>query len=112
MTMFMERCLSSDTSSTGVWAMINLHLGCSCSSFESLRQRAPQAVCDLNRWSISGRGVIRVDFGSVAFVVCNAAPTFQGATALSPALRGARRRSAGDEIRRLFMDDDYGRISC
>ncbi|TXH34911.1 MAG: BREX-1 system adenine-specific DNA-methyltransferase PglX, partial [Rhodospirillaceae bacterium] len=106
MTAFMERAQAL-TTQQGFWGMINLPSWMFLSSFEGLRRALLRSV-RLQSLLHLGRGVFGSDFGSVAFVACNAP--------LSPGHVGVYRRLFErhvdvrplEKIRLLFLDSDYG----
>lgn len=106
MTCFMERAVSLGIKNS-YWAMINLPSWMFLSSFESLRK---SLILNSTISSLLhlGRGIFGSDFGTVAFVIKNKAP--------SPKTRGTYRRlfeehvkvRSTDKIEKLFLDQNYG----
>jgi hypothetical protein len=108
MTMFMRRS-SELTASSGYWAMINLPSWMALASSVELRRwlLGQQRVDSLVQM---GRGIFGADFGSVAFVVCNGAPTdFTSATYRRLYENQVDVRTA-DLIEALFLDVGYNRF--
>ena len=106
MTAFMERAQTL-AHQHGFWGMINLPSWMFLTSFEDLRRALLRTVRFQSLLHL-GRGVFGSDFGSVAFVACNAPHT--------PGHHGIYRRlfekqvevRSVEKIRMLFLDKNYG----
>jgi hypothetical protein len=110
MTAFMDRAVELSCEH-GVWAMINLPSWMFLSSFQGLRE-ALLASQRVNSLVHLGRGVFGSDFGSVAFVVANSAPTKRSTGVYRRLFEKHVDVRLNEAIEALFLEPTYNRYEA
>ena len=108
MTMFMMRS-SELAASSGYWAMVNLPSWMALASSAGLRRWLLGQQC-VDSLVQMGRGIFGADFGSVAFVVRNAAPTDLTSATYRRLYENQVDVRLPEVIEALFLDESYNRF--
>ncbi len=108
MTAFMERAILA-LRQGGTYGMINLPSWMFLGSFEKLRLSMVEKSTIVNLLHL-GRGIFGSDFGSVAFVIRNVAPSNQSQGLYRRLFERHVQVRTPPEIEKLFFDPEYGRF--